>query len=76
MENKKVYRNDPIITLKESQLNDIIYYACLRASQKVSDNHYRGIAPFFYQLLEEGKDVLNELEFIKSYLKMDVEKDE
>jgi hypothetical protein len=76
VENKKVYRDEPVIRLKESQLNDIIYFACLRASKRALDDHFHGLSPFLYKYLEENIEILNELDYIKSLIKMDVEKNE
>ncbi len=62
---KRDTRKERIISLTQSELNDIVYYASLRASKKALDNHYNGLIPWFDLFERDHANMLMELEQIK-----------
>lgn len=60
---------DLIVTMSTKDLDDMIYYAVLRASDRTNQNLYDGlIKGFFRQFERDMETVLSELDYIKSHL--------
>lgn len=54
------------------ELDNLIFYKV----RKANDQQFKGIASFLYQLLEENRDIINELDHIKAYIRSNAKGDE
>ncbi|MEC1725874.1 hypothetical protein P9E34_14240 [Schinkia azotoformans] len=56
---------NPIVTMTRSELDDLVYFASLRAAKRENEKLFRGLHPFLYQYLEELRLIINEIDGIK-----------
>ncbi|MEC1768302.1 hypothetical protein [Schinkia azotoformans] len=65
MSKENLNNPNPIVTMTRSELDDLVYFASLRAANRENEKLFRGLSPFLYQYLEELRLIINEIDYIK-----------
>lgn len=64
-------QNEKVVFITESELDNLIYYTSYRAAKRANDKLFSGLAPFLYTFGEEHLKIMEELDYIKTFLQMD-----
>ncbi len=62
-----------VVQMTESDLDDLIYYTSLRATKRALDRHFNGLLPFLTKMNDDLELIIKEQEYIKTFLKMQLE---
>lgn len=70
VQNKEI-KNEKVQYFSDGLSDDekMLYDICFDASRRTLNNHYKGIAPFFFDQERKLNEVLDELDDIKTLLK-------
>jgi hypothetical protein len=54
-----------LVIISEKELNDLIYFTSLRATERALDRHFRGLLPFLNRINDDNEKIIEQLDFIK-----------
>lgn len=56
-----------LVIISDKELNDLIYFTSLRATERALDRHFRGLLPFLNRINDDNEKIIEQLDFIKLF---------